>query len=441
MSMKRSGRSIPPSTEDVWQRLIQHPSSALLTHVSRPVFGAPVQPGTEGSNPFSVKDNINTLIPFILVAFHQSVQLGKSSFMNLCTSITNLLQTSNEFNNPDAWYLVLEQLRMPLITNTSHTFLGGPPLSQANPNYPKLLFKFYCKKIDYGSRSLTLYPAADILKGWQSKITTLLTLGEYERFTEAVTSWAWVINNYAPFNAQIEFFTDFVAALVDQSSVTRWNFFVKTVWKDVNVKFDNFNAAIVSKLLERRDKAMETMETMEANALVSTDTKSIDFLLLNVPLDKAANVLVALVVKMMLMHYRQVYIREQEIDIDDISLFYKRLLKPTLARLKNLNTPDQYYKFLYFTGYNFLKDVTYRLAVAANFKILNVYVLNVRLFLTSVFEDGFDYFLLFESYMDTDYQHEDNVKLMRNILTGDLKTFPAYLLPWPVRLHTDIFSF
>ena len=32
--------TIHPAAQDAWKKIIQHPSSALLTHVPRPAFGA-----------------------------------------------------------------------------------------------------------------------------------------------------------------------------------------------------------------------------------------------------------------------------------------------------------------------------------------------------------------------------------------------------------------
>ena len=429
MSIRRSvhtgealGCPIHQSTQSAWDELIRHPPSALLTHVSRPMVGAPVQPGTEKKNPFSDKSNLQTLVPLILVAFHESVQMRESSFMTLCAKITNLLQTSKEFDTPEAWYLVLEQLRMPLITNTSNsnTPWNGPTLSLADPKYPKLLFQFYCMEINYSMEVNAFYYSANtILEGWQDKILNSLTSNE--RFTEAVTAWVWVVNNYLPFNPQTTLFTDFLSDFMNQANDIRWSFFVQTVWGDVNVDFKRFNTAVIMELLKRRD---ETMETSARNSEgTATDTKTLEYLLLNIPLDKAAKVLGALVMRMSVQYHYRVYEKKKEVDTNDISLFYQRLLRPVMAKLKTFNTVEMYDKFLYQIGIEMLEPVA-----DISWTLLNVYSLNIRLFLDSIFEPGFEFLPHFQSYILYDYRHDLDVKTMNNIMSGDVKRFPDYLL-------------
>lgn len=197
---------------------------------------------------------------------------------------------------------------------------------------------------------------------------------------------------------------------------------MKTVWGSVNVDFQRFNTAVIMELLKRRD---ETMETSARNSEgTATDTKTLEYLLLNIPLDKAAKVLGALVMRMSVQYHYQVYgKKKKEVDTNDISLFYQRLLRPVMDKLKTFNTVEIYDKFLYQIGIEMLEPVA-----DISWTLLNVYSLNIRLFLTSIFEPGFEFLPHFQSYILYDYRHDLDVKTMNKIMSGDVKRFPDYLL-------------
>ena len=435
--------SIHPAAEDAWNKMIQHPSSALLTHVPRPVVGAPMQPGTAQEGAFSNTDNLRMLIPFILVAFNESAREEKK-FMTLCSKITNLLATNKQLDNLDAWYLVLKELRMPLISYPGNDL--WPPIMPTDVNYPRKLFELYCRQIskwdvsnngvyDQFFRSLQVYPASIILKEWQRRIVaySIPTHEPFEEFKEAVRAWIWVVNNYEKFfKATNTFFQELLIHMVRISSDRAWEFFVKRIYNDTmpNINLSSFNDMFVGVLLRERDLLMDAKRLELSN-------RTFDYVMSMMPPGKTGSFMVALAENMANSHGNQAGNKRQTFDEDDVPLFYSRLIMPIMTKFKTLSLPSQYVQILNSIGNAFANSIDYHMQEAISkgwFVPLNAIVFEMRIFLMSSFPSESNFVDNFEKFMT----NEKHKKIIRELLQPETTRVEWYPLPWPTSIYKTL---
>lgn len=397
-------------------------------------IGVPMQPGTAEDGAFSNTDNLKMLIPFILVAFHESNSL-EAGFMTLCKEVTNLLATNKQLNNPDAWYLVLKEMRMPLITDTTNTSWDGPPLSPTDPKYPKVLFEFYCKHISRWETMHVAYSASIVLRGWQDQIVKSLIPGPaaYERFTKAVTAWVWVANNYIPFKPQAGFFEEFVAALVSKASDTAWEFFVKTVFEGVDYDLDmtNFNTMFIITLLKKRDEQME-------NGTLGVGNRTFDYVITSMPPDKMASFLVTLIAYKSNEFAKQIQrIPTFSFDEDDVRLFYSRLMVPIMTKIRTISLPSKYTQVQTSIGTKIARYAATEINVSIEFQrhtSLNILLFETRIFLMSAFPSESNFVDNFERFM----QDEEDKKTIRNLLQPETTQVEWHPFPWPTSVYNAL---
>jgi len=404
--------------------MIQHPPSALLTHVPRPTFGVqPIQPGAQQEGAFSNPENLRMLVPLILIAFYESNR-EENSFMNLCTKVTNLLATNRQLNNTDAWYMVLRELRMPLITNTGGLYYTGPQLVPEDPNYPRLLFQVYCQDISRTARNFVLYPAGVILGEWQQRIInySVAVYEPFEDFKNAVSAWVWVANNYVPFKPIVDFFEEFANVLVYQSTDRAWEFFVNNAWKGVQIDIENFNIAIITQMLNAR-------------AILSAN-RTLKYVLSKMPIYHFGPFLKALVTYMSKNQYKTL-VRDgyQALDEAHISNFYKSLLLPIFRHIKNVSSSSEYLQLLNSLGSALSKYFSrFPGFPYSRLTELNIALFNVRVFLLNSFPPEYTFVGNFETFM-TD---EEDKKTMRSVLTSETTLDAAYPFSWPTPFYEQL---
>lgn len=410
--------SIHPIAQNARSNMVQFPSLALLSQAPRSVVGAPMQPGTAERGAFANPNNLETLMPFIIVALHKASRKG--SYKTLCAEITNLLATNSQLNQPSAWHLVLKELRMPLITVNTGAYTNQP-VQPDGVGYYRRLFQYYCSELsdtsifsDTGIFSWP-YPAFTILTGWQERIVNHgIWYGDSYKnweermptaspaqiqeskaaldyaFREAVSAWVWVANNYVPFvpkgkgNAT---FDKFVTKLVTGVSAPAWTYFIDSAWRDTRVALDPFNLSLISRLLEQRDSNMER----GAGWITAHDltNRTFEFVISRVPPPKLGTFVVNLSQHMARRHLDQLRENKQLFNEDDVSLFYSQLIKPIMT-----NRCEMYLRYE-----DILEEIGIAVATYIHFKNLakisdlsrqafNVEVFNLRTFLMSAFPVG-----------------------------------------------------
>lgn len=419
--------SIHPAAEDAWSKMIQHPSSALLTHVPRPMVGVPVQPGVAQEGAFSNIDNLRMLIPFILVAFNKSAR-EENNFMTLCTKITALLDANKQLSNSNAWYLVLKELRMPLIEGSGSL----PSVPPEDAEYHRNLFRKYCKEI---SNPASNYSALGILEQWQMRIIgySMPNRENFDKFKEAVISWIWVVNNYGNLSrVKNGFFQELLIHMVKRSNDRSWEFFAKRIYTDImpNIDLSSFNDMFVGVLLRERDLLMDAKRLELSN-------KTIDYVMPMMPPDKIGPFMVEIAEYMANSHGNQAVNKRQIFEEDDVPFFYSRLTMPIMTKLKTLSLPSQYSQILNSIGNAVANSIEYHMQNAISkswFVPLNAIIFELRIFLISSFPSNSNFVDNFESFMT----NEKHKKIIRELLQPETTRVEWYPFPWPASIYTSL---